>query len=240
MDTASGNGAKGYWGRDQKNARVWVSTVSPTTIKSYAEQIDDKHQERHFGNVGHQNASADRRDRRPFVLCFRSMSPRSETSLTARSTTSLASSIAFSNNPWQGKPRIGGTQLYSKVGSRVVRASSFEPADSHFERTRPPDIPNFSTSQESYRWPRSSPRYLRDRLMPLQEGAEEGDGVPLFGDGTRDGTRRHNQVYDWSLTKHRYFFPGERQPPSGGLPVSQFPPIQSFRTGIATNSTWIN
>ncbi len=64
-------------------------------------------------------------------------------------------------------------------------------------------------------------------MMPVTEGTEEGDSVPLFGDGTRDDTRRHNQVYDWSLTKHRYFFPGERQPPSDGLSVSSVCPISS-------------
>lgn len=73
------------------------------------------------------------RNKRPFVLCFKNMS--------------LASSIAFSNNSWTNKPSIGGSQVYTRVGSRVFKAQSFEAADSYYQRARPPDIPHTSTAQ---------------------------------------------------------------------------------------------
>lgn len=67
--------------------------------------------------------------------------------MTARSNMSLASSIAFSNNPWTNKPSIGGLQVYTRVGSRVFKAQSFEVADSYYQRACPPDTPHTSTAQ---------------------------------------------------------------------------------------------
>lgn len=63
------------------------------------------------------------------------------------------------------------------------------------------------------------------------------DSVPVYGS---QGSRRRNDVYDWSLTRHRYFFVGERAPPSGGMPVSQFPPVSSNAPfSAATNAMFI-
>ena len=146
-EPAPTQGVAGYWGRDLKNKRVWIGDTNgcgqPATIQAYvdaeqaklfsARQMDKEH-------------SQEWRKKRPFVLCFKNFAPRSESSMTARSAASLASSIAFSNNPWEANPRIGGSHVYTKVGSRVFKASSFEPADSYYERTRPPNIPNTSTN----------------------------------------------------------------------------------------------
>jgi hypothetical protein len=63
------------------------------------------------------------------------------------------------------------------------------------------------------------------------------DSVPVY---TSQGSRRRNDVYDWSLTRHRYFFAGERAPPSGGMPVSQFPPMTSNASfSTAANAKFI-
>lgn len=134
--------AGGYWARDKKNARVWVeSTVQqPRTVQSYVEGVQTREkQDLHRADEW--------RSKRPFVLCYKNITPRPESSMTARSNVSLASSIAFSNNPWARTPRIGGSHVYTRVGSRVFKAKSFEPADNHYERTQPPSIPHISTNQ---------------------------------------------------------------------------------------------
>ena len=147
METGGhGNGhaaAGGYWARDKKNARVWVeSTVQqqPHTVQSYVEGVQTREKQ-------DQHRADEWRSKRPFVLCYKNITPRPESSMTARSNVSLASSIAFSNNPWARTPRIGGSQVYTRVGSRVFKAKSFEPADNHYERTQPPSIPHISTNQ---------------------------------------------------------------------------------------------
>lgn len=151
--TAAAPGAGGYWGRDIKNARVWVSTCSQqaqnATVKDYIDGGRTQAVQSMLARQADQKQADEWRSKRPYVLCFKNINstPRPESSMTARSNISLASSIAFSNNPWTNTPRIGGTHVYTKVGSRVFRAQSFEPADHHYERTRPPDIPNTSTAQ---------------------------------------------------------------------------------------------
>ena len=147
--TAPAPGAAGYWGRDAKNKRVWVPAdgprdeLGPATVQAYLAGEQQARGREH----ARQRAEEQRRGRPPYVNCFRNFTPRSDSALTSRSQASLASSIAFSNNPWEGKPKIGGTHVYTRVGSLCFRAPSFEPADCRYERTRPPDIPNTSTSQ---------------------------------------------------------------------------------------------
>jgi len=70
---------------------------------------------------------------------------------------------------------------------------------------------------ESFRWPRASPRYNRDRVMRTltlaggnDRGDEAHDGVPLYG------SRQRKEVYDWHLTRHRYLLP--QPPPSSAAP----------------------
>jgi hypothetical protein len=148
--TGPAPGAAGYWGRDAKNKRVWITSGTPgdaadpaDALKLYVES-DKQERER---VQAHQRAEEQRARRAPYVNCFRNFTPRSDSAMTSRSKVSLASSIAFSNNPWEGKPKIGGAPVYMKVGSRSLKAPSFEPADCQYERTPPPEIPHTSTSQ---------------------------------------------------------------------------------------------
>ena len=148
--TGPAPGAAGYWGRDAKNKRVWVPSGTPgdaagpaATLKLY---VESENQEREMVQA-QQLAEEHRARKASYVNCFRNFTPRSDSAMTSRSKVSLASSIAFSNNPWEGKPKIGGTPVYMKVGSRCFKAPSFEPADCQYERTPPPDIPHTSTSQ---------------------------------------------------------------------------------------------
>lgn len=144
MDLEETAAAGGYWGRDKKNARVWVESKKrqqPGTVQSYVEGMQAR------ATQADQQCAEEWRNKRPFVLCYKNITPRPESSMTARSNASLASSIAFSNNPWANTPRIGGTQVYTRVGSRIYKAKSFEPVDSYYERTRPPNIPHTSTNQ---------------------------------------------------------------------------------------------
>jgi hypothetical protein len=136
--------AGGFWGRDKKNARVWVESATqqqPHTVQSYVEGVQAK------AKQADQHRVDEWRVKRPYVLSFKNITPRPESSMTARSNVSLASSIAFSNNPWANTPRIGGTHVYTRVGSVTYKAKSFEPADNYYERTQPPNIPHTSTNQ---------------------------------------------------------------------------------------------
>lgn len=164
--TGPAPGAAGYWGRDAKNKRVWVTSGTPgdaadpaATLKLY---VESEKQERE--RVQAQRAEEQRARRAPYVNSFRNFTPRSDSAMTSRSKVSLASSIAFSNNPWEGKPKIGGTPVYMKVGSRSLKAPSFEPADCQYERTPPPDIPHMSTSQGT---PPCAPPYACSRPVTL-------------------------------------------------------------------------
>jgi len=75
--------------------------------------------------------------------------------------------------------------------------------------------------------------------MPMMpEGAEHAiDGVPLY---SSQGARRQNQAYDWSLTRSRYLYEGERQPPSGGICVSKFPHADSSSLRLTSSNMQTN
>jgi len=148
--TDAAPGAKGYWGRNHKNARVWVdASNSANTISVYAEGRERPEDQSQKG--GAQEADEKQmeqwRSTRPFVLCYQTCSPRSESMMSARSRTSQTSSIAFSNDARAGMPRVGSQHIYSKIGSINFKARAIEPAENCYERTLPPAIPNTSTSQ---------------------------------------------------------------------------------------------
>lgn len=62
----------------------------------------------------------------------------------------------------------------------------------------------FTPCAESFRWPRASPRYNRDRLytgMPAVDCDQLHDGVPLYGSVA---VRQPKEAYHWTLTRNRY------------------------------------